>query len=119
VSQDSFVDFLSEQLSPLGQISPRRMFGCVGVFCDGVMLGLIRDEVLYLRVDDETKAACAEAKDRPFQYQKQGKTLDLALWAAPDRLMDDPDELLAWARLALGAAHRVAARRAPKRSRTR
>src|SRR4051812_27852779 len=113
----SFSEFLGEQLSPLGPIGLRRMFGCVGVFCDGVMLGLVKDEALYLRVDAQTEAAFAEAKDHPFQYRKQGKTLDLALWRAPDRLMDEPDELLAWARLALGAAHRVAARRAPKRPR--
>src|SRR4051812_3140865 len=111
---DSVSEFLGEQLSPLGPIGLRRMFGCVGVFCDGVMLGLVKDEALYLRVDAQTEAAFAEAKALLFQYGNQGKPLDLGLWCAPARLMDEPDELLGWARLALGAAHRVAARRAPK-----
>ena len=35
----------------------------------------------------------------------------LARWRAPDRLFDDSDALLAWARLALAAANRIAARR--------
>ena len=41
--------------------------------------------------------------------------IDLAFWRVPDRLMDEPDELVDWARAALGAAHRVAAKRKPKR----
>jgi hypothetical protein len=39
-------------------------------------------------------------------------------WRAPERLFDEPDELVAWARAALAAAGRVAARRertAPRR----
>ncbi len=39
VASDGFAEFLREQLSPLGHITLRRMFGKSGVFCDGVMLG--------------------------------------------------------------------------------
>ena len=48
-----------------------------------------------------------------------GETIDLSFWRAPDRLFDEPDELVDWARIALAAARRVAAKRgriAPKRS---
>jgi len=30
----------------------RRMFGKTGVFCDGLMFGMVTDNMLYLRVDD-------------------------------------------------------------------
>ena len=52
VASDSFAEFLREQLAPLGRITLRRMFGKTGVFCDGVMFGMVTDNMLYLRVDD-------------------------------------------------------------------
>src|SRR5262249_15598654 len=41
VASDSFAEFLREQLAPLGRITMRRMFGKTGVFCDGLMLGMV------------------------------------------------------------------------------
>ena len=119
VASDSFAEFLREQLAPLGRLTLRRMFGKTGVFCDGFMLGMVRDNTLYFRVDDENREALKEAQAfPPLNYEKKGGSIDLAFWRAPERLFDEPDELLSWARLALGAARRVAAKRdraAPRR----
>ena len=113
VASDSFAEFLKEQLAPLGHITLRRMFGKTGVFCDGLMLGMVADNTLYFRVDDHNRAAFKEAASfPPLNYRKQGETIDLSFWRAPERLFDEPDELVAWARLALTAAARVAAARA-------
>ena len=123
VASDSFAEFLREQLAPLGRITVRRMFGKAGVFCDGVMFGMVTDNMLYLRVDDDNREAFEEARSSPpLNYAKGGSTIDLSFWRAPERLFDEPDELVAWARLALAAARRVASKRgrpatAPKRSR--
>jgi DNA transformation protein len=111
VASDGFAEFLREQLAPLGRVTLRRMFGKTGVFCDGVMLGMVTADTLYFRVDDENRAAFKEAAAFPsLNYEKQGRTIDLAFWRAPERLLDEPEELVAWARLALAAAHRVAAK---------
>jgi DNA transformation protein len=111
-ASDSFAAFLSEQLAPLGRIAMRRMFGKTGVFCDGLMLGMVADNTLYLRVDDDNRAAFQEAASSPpLNYRKKGETIDLSFWRAPERLFDEPDELVTWARIALAAAHRVAAKR--------
>ena len=119
VASETFADFLREQLAPLGHVSLRRMFGKTGVFCDGVMLGMVTENTLYFRVDAQNRATFREAEGfPPPNYAKKGQTIDLAFWRAPERLFDEPDELLAWARAALAAAHRVAAvreRAAPKR----
>lgn len=112
-ASDSFAAFLREQLAPLGRLSLRRMFGKTGVFCDGVMFAMVADDTLFLRVDDGNRAVFHEAAAAPpLNYAKGGVLIDLAFWRAPDRLYDDPEELLAWARAALGAARRVAAKRA-------
>jgi DNA transformation protein len=119
VASDSFAGLLRELLAPLGRVTMRRMFGKTGVFCDGLMLGMVRDDALYLRVDEHNRATFEEARAfPPLDYRKGGASIDLAFWRAPERLFDDPDEFLAWARAALAAARRVAARReraAPRR----
>ena len=112
VASDSFAEFLSEQLAPLGHITMRRMFGKTGLFCDGLMLGMVTDNMLYFRVDDHNRAAFNEAASfPPLNYRKKGSTIDLSFWRAPERLFDEPDELVTWARIALAAAGRVAAKR--------
>jgi DNA transformation protein len=90
----------------------RRMFGKTGVFCDGAMLGMVTENILYFRVDDENRAAFEEARSfPPLSYAKGGALIDLAFWRAPDRLFDDAEEFINWSRLALAAARRVAAKR--------
>ncbi len=112
VASDGFRELLVELLSPLGRISTRRMFGKTGVFCDGLMFGLVSDDVLYLRVDDLNRTAFAEATAYPpLNDEKQGKVINLAFWRAPERLLDKPDELLELCREALGTAARVASKR--------
>ena len=98
VASDSFTEFLREQLAPLGHLTMRRMFGKTGVFCDGVMLGMVTDNVLYFRVDDGNREIFKEAKAFPsLNYENQGRLIDLSFWRAPDRLFDDPDALVEWA----------------------
>jgi DNA transformation protein and related proteins len=118
VASDSFAEFLREQLAPLGHVTLRRMFGKTGVFCDGLMLGMVRDNTLYFRVDDGNRDIFKEAEALPpLNYEKKGESIDLAFWQAPERLFDEPDEFVAWARAALAAARRVAATRPSKASR--
>ena len=115
VASDSFVAFLREQFAPLSHITIRRMFGKSGVFCDGFMFAMVRDNALYFRIDDENRAVLKEAEAfLPLNYEKKGETIDLAFWRAPERLFDEPDEFVTWARAALDAAQRVAAKRQRK-----
>jgi len=116
VATDSFAEFLREQLAPLGLVRMRRMFGKTGVFCDGLMLGMVQGDALYFRVDEDTREVFKEAESAPpLNYAKKGAMIDLAFWRAPERLFDEPDELVEWARAALAAARRVAAKKKPPR----
>jgi DNA transformation protein len=119
VASDTFAEFLREQLAPLGRVTLRRMFGKTGVFCDAVMFGMVTENTLYFRVDDQNRVTFKEAESfPPLNYEKKGCTIDLSFWRVPERLFDEPDELVTWAQAALAAARRVAAKRgrtAPKR----
>lgn len=112
VASDGFAEFLREQLAPLGRVTMRRMFGKTGVFCNGLMFGMVTNDTLYFRIDDHNRAVFKEAEPAPpLSYEKKGRTIDLSFWHVPERLLDEPDELVTWARAALAAARRVAAKR--------
>ena len=112
VASESFAEFLREQLAPLGRITMRRMFGKTGVFCNGLMFGMVTNDTLYVRVDGQNRAVFKEAESAPpLNYEKQGRTIDLAFWRVPEHLLDEPDELVIWARAALAAARRAAGQR--------
>ena len=112
VASETYAEFLREQLAPLGRLSMRRMFGKTGVFCDGVMFAMVTENTLYFRVDDENRETFKEAESfPPLNYARRARMIDLSFWRVPERLFDEPDELVAWARAALAAAHRIAAKR--------
>jgi TfoX/Sxy family transcriptional regulator of competence genes len=64
VASDSFAEFLHELLAPLGRVTIRRMFGKTGVFCEGLMLGMVTDNTLYFRVDDRNRGPSKEPSPR-------------------------------------------------------
>ncbi|KMO35544.1 hypothetical protein VQ02_17265 [Methylobacterium variabile] len=109
--------FLEEMLAPLGGVAIRRMFGGLGLFRDRLMFGLVVRDVLYFKVASDEAAAFAAEGGAPFSYATGGGrvTTIASYWRAPDRLSDDPEEFLAWARRACAAAEAAARARPPGR----
>ena len=65
---------------------------------------MVTDDTLFVRVDDHNRKVFKEAESAPpLNYEKKGRTIDLSFWRAPERLWDEPDELVTWARTALAA----------------
>jgi DNA transformation protein len=113
VSQE-YRDFIAESLAPLGRVTLRRMFSGAGVFQGDLMFGLVTDDTLYLKVDETTRGDFEAAGCRQFTYRARGRDNPLAFWQVPDTLLDDPDELCRWARLAVDVAFRARAKAMPK-----
>ena len=44
---DSFLNFVQDQFSPLGLITIRKMFGGAGIYANGTMFGLISDDLKH------------------------------------------------------------------------
>ncbi len=90
-----------------GPVQFRRMFGGYGIFHQGLMIGLIADEMLYLKADAQLAArflgrACAQ-----FSYRKGNKVVRMSYYQAPPEALEQPDQLAEWAHLALRAARRA------------
>lgn len=104
---DPFVEHLLDLLLPLGPVQPRRMFGGWGLYLEGTMFALVADDRLYLKVDGETEDRFADAGAEPFTYSRPGRRVKMSYREAPDGSLEDPDELLPWARLAVEASRRA------------
>ncbi|PVM91527.1 TfoX/Sxy family protein [Caulobacter endophyticus] len=103
VSED-FLEFVLEQLAPVGQLKPKRMFGGVGLYANGLFFAILDDDTLYLKGDAQLKPQFEAAGSHAFDPFGEGKPM--AYWSAPAEAMDDPDLLVEWARLALAVAGR-------------
>ena len=108
MSTGGVADFLCDALRPLGPVIAKRMFSGAGLFCDGLMFGLIFGDTFYLKADAASQAAFEAEGMAPFVYESKGRKVALGYWRAPERLFDEPDELVAWARIALEIARRKA-----------
>ncbi len=104
----AFLAHLNELLEPLGKISTKIMFGGHGVYCNGVIMGLVINQALYLKVDDQTRDFFSRAGCEPFVYEMKAKTVAMSYWSVPDDAMESAEEMLPWAKYAYAAALRKA-----------
>ena len=105
----SFRDMLAELLAPAGTIAIRRMFGGAGLYVDVIIVGLLDDDTLFLKVDDLNRPDFEAEGMAPFTYATStGQNSLPSYWRCPERLFDEPDELIAWVRRSLGASQRAA-----------
>jgi len=104
-------DRIRDIFSAFGTVSVRRMFGGAGIYADGVMFALVADDTIYLKAGERNSSDFEREHLPPFTYiAKNGKRVVMSYRRMPERLYDDPEELAAWARAALAAAQRGAAR---------
>jgi DNA transformation protein and related proteins len=114
-------DFIAELFAPFGRVTVRRLFGGAGLFAEGLMFGLVFDGAIFLKVDDASIPDFEREGSRPFVYTRAkspGRVgrHSLSYWRLPERLYDDPEELVSWARRAFAIAER---RKAAPRKRTK
>jgi DNA transformation protein len=96
--------------APFGPVAVRPLFGGEGLYVDGVIIGLVMDDRIFLKTDDATRPAYLAEGCKPFGFMKGGKRVDTVYFAIPERLYDEPEEFAAWAR----QAHAIA-RASPKK----
>lgn len=100
----SFRDYVLEQLAGLGRVSGRRMFGGVGLYCDGQFFGLIDDDVLYLKVDDRNRGDFLAHGMEPFRPFRDRPERSMSYYQAPVEVIEDAAVLARWARESVRAA---------------
>jgi DNA transformation protein len=114
VSPD-FLAHLLDQFAGFGTVDARRMFSGVGLFRDGLMIGLVTGDTLYFKTDDANRGDFERAGMTPFSFDRRGRRMVTSYFEAPAEVFDDPEILVRWARSAHDAALRTGRGKAAKR----
>lgn len=113
---DAFRAYVLDQLEELGEVTPRAMFGAVGLYRRGTFFGIVAGDVLYLKVDDTTRGDYTGRGCGPFQpYGDRGGTM--RYYAVPVDVLESAEDLAEWARRAVQVAERTAT--SPRRGSSR
>jgi DNA transformation protein len=112
---EGLVAWVQEGLEPLGTVTMRKMMGAATLYLDGIIFA-VADEELWFKSDAESDAVWDEAGCGRFTFtSKDGRVEEMNYRRAPDAVYDDADELQRWARLAVEAGRRSAAKKRPRK----
>jgi DNA transformation protein len=100
----SFRDYVVAQLEELGDVTPRAMFGGIGLYRRGVFFGIIAGDVLYFKVDDGNRLDYERKGAQPFRPYANRPSMKY--FAVPVEILESAHDLAAWARKSLRAATR-------------
>ena len=99
MKDESFKDFVLDQLNGLAGVDCRAMFGGYGLYRADVFFGIIHKSRLYFKTDSKTVLPYLEAGMKPF-HPNAKQTLK-SYYEVPVDVIEDSDQLAAWAKKAL------------------
>ena len=96
----SFGAFVLDQLSALGSVEARPMFGGAGFYLEGVFFGILYKERLYFRVSPDTIKDYTSRKMKPFEPFEGKLGQSRGYYEVPIEIVESADDLAKWARAA-------------------
>jgi DNA transformation protein len=100
LAEGSFGAFVLDQLSALGGVDARPMFGGAGYYLDGEFFGILYKERLYFRVSADTIKQYTSRKMKPFAPFEGRKGESRGYYEVPPEIVESPADLAAWAKAA-------------------
>jgi len=94
MKQDSFKDFVADQLSEISELRIRSMFGGYGIYHCSYFFGIIYKGRLYFKTSEKTKEKYIEAKMEVFQ--PNSKMALRNYFEVPSEVLEDKLELQKW-----------------------
>jgi DNA transformation protein len=102
--QPQFLAYILEQLAGLEGLRSRRMFGGVGLYSGELFFGLIDDDTLFFKTDGTNSAEYTARKMPRFMPFPERPEAVMAYYQVPADIIEDGEELPAWARKSVAVA---------------
>jgi DNA transformation protein len=99
---DSFADFVLDQLQDLTDVECRAMFGGHGLYQDEIFFAILYKSTLYFKTDEQSAALYRRLGMKAFRPNAK-QTLK-SYYEVPGEVLEDRDELAEWARAAIRVA---------------
>ena len=104
MADDSFKDFVLDQLSALPDLRARAMFGAHGIYCGEHFFGILDEGRLFFKTDQKSQTEYTARGMAAFSYEARGKTMTMAYHEVPPDVLENPPELVEWAQCAIKIA---------------
>lgn len=101
---DSFKEFVLDQLGALPELRARAMFGAHGLYAGETFFGILDEGRLFFKTDAASAADYTARGMGPFTYEMKGKVLTMAYHEVPPDVLENAPELTAWAQRAIQLA---------------
>ncbi len=98
---DSFKEFVLDQLSALPELRARAMFGAHGLYSGERFFGILDEGRLFFKTDTQSQADYTARGMGPFTYESKGKVMTMAYHEVPPDVLENAPELTAWAQRAI------------------
>lgn len=98
--------YVKHALDALNRVAPvtfRRIFNGIGIYHRGVQFAIILQGQLFFRASEDSRCLF-EAQKMPA-FQPGADRVESFFYQLPDDLLDKPDELKYWMRIAVEAAN--------------
>jgi len=112
---DSFKQFVLDQLAALPDLRAKAMFGAHGLYCGDKFFGILDEGRLFFKTDAQSQTEYAERGMGPFTYQMKDKIMTMAYHEVPPDVLEQPHELVLWARRAIQIAGEKSKKRPKKK----
>ena len=116
MTDNSFKEFVLDQLSTLPEVRARAMFGAHGLYSGDHFFGILDEGRLFFKTDAKSQTDYTARGMGPFTYESKGKVTTMSYHEVPPDILEQPQELAEWARKAIGlaASSKKPARRAKR-----
>ena len=101
---ESFKEFVLDQLCGLPELRARAMFGGHGLYQAERFFGILMEDRLYFKADEQSRAAFIERGMGPFTYEKAKRALAMNYFEVPPDVLENREEVVAWANRAIQVA---------------
>ena len=101
---DSFKEFVLDQLHALPDLRAKAMFGAHGLYSGENFFGILDDGRLFFKTDAQSQKEFIERGMGPFTYEMKGKTMSMAYHEVPPDILETSFELTLWAQRAIQLA---------------
>jgi DNA transformation protein len=103
---DSFKEFVLDQLGALPDVRARAMFGAYGLYVGESFFGILDEGRLFFKTDAQSQADYTARGMPPFTYESRGRVMTMGYHEVPPDVLESRDELVAWACRAIQIAAR-------------
>lgn len=104
MANQSFKAFVLDQLAMLPGIRAKAMFGGHGLYQESRFFGILMAGRLYFKTDEKTRSNYLKRGMSPFIYGKARQTAIINYYEVPPEVLEDREQLVAWAREAIRVA---------------